>query len=214
MNGFTRSACGLALSLMSGLSPALACETPATVCFSARDGAFPLIDDNRPATVLIDRNADPAIRNVAGDFAEDLRRVSGRRAKVIEQGKRLGGPVVVIGSAGKSPLIDGLVAEGKLDLSGLDGRWEAFEIEVVDNPWPDVGQALVIAGSDRRGAVFGAYDVSEEMGVSPWHYFADAPTARRKNVSITAGERSEAPGVRYRGFFINDEDPALRDWAE
>src|SRR5690606_26347733 len=118
------------------------------------------------------------------------------------------------GVHGDSALLEELVQAGKLDLDDLDGQWEAFRIEVVENPWPTVPQALVIAGSDRRGAVFGAYDLSERMGVSPWHWFADVPVARASDVFVTAGERHEQPGVRYRGIFINDEAPAFSSWSQ
>jgi hypothetical protein len=76
-----------------------------------------------------------------------------------------------------------------------------------------VPRALVIVGSDRRGAVFGAYDISQKIGVSPWYWWADVPVAKRENVFITAGARSDRPNVKYRGFFINDEEPAFGPWA-
>src|SRR5690606_7533665 len=195
-------------------SPAWACDEPATVCLQAKPAAFPLIAGGRPATVLADRNADPAVQRVATSFAGDLLRVSGRRAAQAAARDEVSGPVVLIGVHGDSPLLDELVQAGKLDLDDLDGQWEAFRIEVVENPWPTVPQALVIAGSDRRGAVFGAYDLSERMGVSPWHWFADVPVARASDVFVTAGERHEQPGVRYRGIFINDEAPAFSSWSQ
>ena len=206
----------LAVLIGCGLftASALACDAPASICAEPGAGGFALIEGGHPAMVLSDDNADPAVRRVAESFAEDLKRVSGRRTRHVEALKRVRGPVVVIGVKGDSPLIDELTAAGKLDLDGLDGRWEAFDIKVVDNPWPDVPRALVIAGSDRRGAIYGAYDLSEKMGVSPWYWFADVPVARRTNLYVSAGERRDQPGVRYRGFFINDEDPAFGGWAK
>ena len=203
---------GLWLATVSGW--VLACGGPATVCYEPSNGSFALIDGGRPATVMVDENADPAVRRVAKSFAEDLERVSGRRAQLVSGGHRPKGPVVMIGVIGESAQIDSLVGAGKLELDGLDGEWEGFRIKVIERPWPDVPRALVIAGSDRRGAVFGTYDLSERMGVSPWYWFADLPTKRRSEVLVTAGERHEHPGVRYRGFFINDEDPAFSGWAK
>ena len=191
-----------------------ACDRPASICLQAGEGSFALIEGGRPAAVLSDSEADAAVRRVARSFADDLERVSGREARWIESVRHARGPVVIIGIRGQSGLLDGLVEAGKLDLDGLAGRWEAFRVTVVDEPWPGVPQALVIAGSDRRGAVFGAYDLSERIGVSPWYWFADVPVTKRPDVYITAGERRDQPGVRYRGFFINDEDPALSGWAE
>ena len=74
-------------------------------------------------------------------------------------------------------------------------------------------RALVIAGSDRRGAVFGIYDLSEQIGVSPWHWWADVPVRRQAELYLTAGSRRDQPEVKYRGIFINDEAPAFSGWA-
>ncbi|MFZ3485144.1 glycosyl hydrolase 115 family protein [Sphingomonas sp. 3-13AW] len=195
---------------------------PAPVFASAQRGAvldrrtaFPLIVGGAPATVLIDAQADSAVRHAATGFAADLERVSGARPQLIEgDAAAARGPLVVIGVLGQSPVLDALAAAGKIDAADIRGGWEAFRQIVVDNPLPGVPRALVIVGSDRRGAVFGTYDISERMGVSPWHWFADVPVARRRDVYIPAGSRRDQPRVRYRGFFINDEAPALSGWAE
>jgi hypothetical protein len=177
--------------------------------------AFSLIAKAIPATVLIDADADSAIRHVATNFAADLERVSGTAARLVEgASSAVRGPVVIIGVLNHSTLIDQLVAAGKIAVADLHGEWEAFRQIVVDNPMPGVARALVIVGSDRRGAVFGTYDVSERMGVSPWYWFADVPVRRQRDVLIPAGSRRDQPKVRYRGFFINDEDPCLSGWAK
>lgn len=201
------------LCVLAAPGLALACEQPATVCASSTAGDFALVAGARPATVLVDADADPAVRRVAASFAHDLRRVSGRAASVVHRSGRAGERVVLLGVHGQSRLVDGLVAAGKLRPDPVQGQWEAFQVAVVEQPWPGVAQALVVAGSDRRGAVFGTYDLSGRIGVSPWHWFADVPVQRRAEVRITAGQRSDRPGVRYRGFFINDEDPAFSGWA-
>ena len=192
---------------------AMACGQPATVCARPTAGDFALVAGARPATVLVDAEADPAVRRVATSFAQDLGRVSGRAATVVNRSERAGDRVVLVGVHGQSRLVDGLVAAGKLREDAVQGQWEAFQLAVVEQPWPGVEQALVVAGSDRRGAVFGTYDLSERMGVSPWYWFADVPVQHRAEVRVTAGQRSDRPGVRYRGFFINDEDPAFSGWA-
>jgi hypothetical protein len=124
------------------------------------------------------------------------------------------GPIVLIGVLGQSPTIDRLVREGKVEASNLRGEWEAYRQVVVDKPFANVSQALVVIGSDRRGAVFGTYDISQQMGVSPWHWFADVPVSRQRNVSVREMAHSDKPRVRYRGFFINDEAPCLSEWAK
>ncbi|WP_309092504.1 glycosyl hydrolase 115 family protein [Phenylobacterium sp.] len=195
-------------------SAAAACEAPVSVCPKAAAGSFPLIRGGAPAAVLTDANADRAVRHVANSFAADLQRVGGRPTSQINDPDQARGPLVIIGVRGQSPVIDGLIARGKIEASDLAGQWEAFRQVVVDRPFPNVPRALVIVGSDRRGAVFGAYDLSEKMGVSPWHWFADAPIQRKANLFVTAGARRDQPKVKYRGFFINDEAPALTTWAE
>jgi hypothetical protein len=204
----------LALVVTVSVSDVSACDSPASVCGEPTEGGIALVEHSLPVTVLSDASADPAVKRVAASFAADLKRVSGKRARHIQKLQRVKGPVVVIGVLGQSPLIDGLVEAGKLEPGDLAGQWEGFQLKVVDNPWPKVPRALVVVGSDRRGAIYGAYDLSEDMGVSPWYWFADVPVERRSNLFVTAGERGERPAVKYRGFFINDEDPALSGWAK
>lgn len=195
-------------------SGAFACTSPASICTVKNEGSFALIQNGLPATILVEKTNDVAVQRVAKSVAEDLQRVSGRKASVIDDKRKIKKQAMVIGVVGQSQLIDELIDAGKLDLSGLKNQWEAFQIAVVKNPWPNVEQVLVIAGSDRRGAIFGAYDISEKMGVSPWYWFADVPVQQLKNIYISAGSRNDQPGVRYRGFFINDEDPTLSGWAK
>jgi hypothetical protein len=180
----------------------------------ARSGAFALIGDSAPAAILVDPGADSAVLHVADAFAVDLERVSGRRPSRYGGAHEASGPLVVIGVMGQSATIDGLISSGKIDAADIRGEWETFRQIVVDRPFPGVPRALIIVGSDRRGAVFGTYDLSERMGVSPWHWFADVPVQRKAKVYVPAGSRRDQPKVRYRGFFINDEAPCLSGWAE
>ena len=191
----------------------LACEAPASVCFK-NNGGFPLISNGQPLPILVSENADPAVRRVASSFAEDLQRTSGSSTEIFNDFKDVKKPVVLIGVLGQNPLIEDLVRQGKLAVEEIQGQWEAYQIAVVQNPWPNVEQALVVVGSDRRGAIFGTFEISEQMGVSPWYWFADVPTEQQENVYITAGVKTDQPKVRYRGIFINDEDPALKGWAQ
>jgi hypothetical protein len=150
---------------------------------------------------------------VADAFAADLQRVSGRAAQILRTADGASGSVVIIGVLGHSTLVDALARSGRIAVGDIAGQWEAFRQIVVEHPLPKVERALVIVGADRRGAVYGAYDLSEQIGVSPWYWWADVPIAQRTNVFVTAGSRRDQPKVRYRGFFINDEEPALGGWA-
>lgn len=193
---------------------ALACSGAVSVCERAQPGSIALVRGGEPIAVYVDAGADLAVRRVALSFAGDLQRVSGKAARVVNGIDTLRGDAVIIGVVGQSPAIDRLVKAGKIRAEDLAGRWEAFRQIVVENPAPGVRRALVIAGSDRRGAVFGTYDLSEKLGVSPWYWWADVPVKRRADLHVTAGQRIDQPKVRYRGFFINDEDPAFKTWAE
>ncbi|WP_448661767.1 glycosyl hydrolase 115 family protein [Sphingomonas sp. CJ20] len=205
---------GAAATALLWSGAAWACEGAVSICAKDSRGALALIRGGVPATLVLDAQADPAVRHAAEGFAQDLERVGGTRASLAGTVDGAHGPLVIIGVAGQSPIIDGLVRAGKLRVDDLTGHWEAFRQVVVDRPAPGIDRALVIVGADRRGAVFGTYDLSEKMGVSPWHWFADVPVVRRASVYVTAGSRTDAPKVHYRGFFLNDEDPALKGWAE
>lgn len=203
------------LLLALAIAPAShACESPASVCPNGTKGSFPLIEAGAPAAVFVDASADSAVRRAADHFAADLERVSRTGAQRITELSGQTGDLVIIGVLGQSPTIDGLARAGKLDASAIEGQWEAFRQAVVEQPFPNVSRALVIVGADRRGAVFGTYDLSEKIGVSPWYWFADVPVRRQSNLFVTAGSRQDAPKVKYRGFFINDEDPAFSSWAK
>jgi hypothetical protein len=106
---------------------------------------------------------------------------------------------------------------GKIDVAGVAGKWEAAVTEVVAAPMvglPAVQRALVIAGSDRRGAAYALFALSRQMGVSPWYWWADVPVAHRQAVYVGAGVHVQPPpSVEYRGIFLNDEDWGLRPWA-
>jgi Glycosyl hydrolase family 115/Gylcosyl hydrolase family 115 C-terminal domain len=93
------------------------------------------------------------------------------------------------------------------------GRWEAYLLQVVDNPEPGIDRALLIAGSDKRGTIFGIYELARRLGVSPWQWWADVPVPKRTSMHIAPGRFTDAPVVRYRGIFLNDEDPALGGWV-
>ncbi len=203
---------GLGISLLS--TPALACTTPVSVCLKPTNGSFTLISAGRPASLYVDQQVDPAVQIAADGFAKDLERVSGRPTVRLDNISAAAGPVVIVGVAGANGIIDRLVREGKINASDLSGQWEAFRQVVVENPLPNVARALVVVGSDRRGAAYGLYDLSEKIGVSPWHYFADVPVTKKADVFVTAGNRRDQPKVRYRGIFINDEDPAFSGWAK
>ncbi|CAM3240034.1 glycosyl hydrolase 115 family protein [Paenibacillus lupini] len=135
----------------------------------------------------------------------------------VEGGKRIE-TAVIIGSISDSPIIRQLMADGKLEEARqIEGKWEAYLIAAVDHPFEGIERALVIAGSDARGTIFGIYTLSEWLGVSPWYWYSDVPVLVQEHIvlNVLVGEPivEEGPDVKYRGIFINDEERTI-DWAK
>jgi hypothetical protein len=191
----------MAVDLMVSAAP-----TPGAVTIAGPTAA----DD---ATIIVDTNDFPVVQLAANFFADDVQRVTGRR--LIVTNSLAGAQAIIVGTLGHSAVIDRLAADGKLtDLDKIRGRWEATLWAVVDHPLPGVERALVIVGSDRRGTAYGLTQLSEKIGVSPWYWWADVPPRHRDTTAVNIpAPQVDAPGVRYRGIFINDEDWGLNPWA-
>ena len=177
-------------------------------------GSFPVVADGVAAALLVDTNDFAGVIRAAGDLQSDVFRVTGVRPERLLRADGLKSKVILAGTLGKCPLLDRLVREHKLDVHKIAGQWESYLIQVVAQPCAGVDQALVICGSDKRGTIYGIYDLSEELGVSPWHYWADVPVRKRHDVWVKAGTFVQGPpAVKYRGIFLNDEAPDLTGWA-
>ena len=180
----------------------------------ASEGRFTLVDQSFLPSLFIDSNDFQGVKFVAKDLSEDIERVTGKLPAIDSSGTVKGKTAVIIGTLGNSKLIDKLVAEGKLNGSDLKGKWETFHIQTIKNPMPGVESALVIAGSDKRGTIYGMYDLSKNIGVSPWYWWADVPAKKTDALYIKSGTYTDgSPKVKYRGIFINDEAPALSGWV-
>ena len=124
---------------------------------------------------------------------------------------------IIVGAVGDSTIIDQMIEDGKLDeAKEIEGKWEGYVIKNVENPVPGVDHALVIAGSDARGTIYGIYTVSEEIGVSPFYWYSDVPVDVKDSIEVDYSEAvvNEGPKVKYRGIFINDEDMSIEHWAK
>jgi len=174
-----------------------------------------LVESGRAAQLIVDGADYPGVRRAAADLQTDIERVSGVKPALIESGKASAAEVVLIGTIGKSAIIDQLIRDGKIDVSSIRGKWESSLTQVVQTPLPGVQRALVIAGSDKRGTIYGIYNLSEQIGVSPWHWWADVPPQHQSALFVQSGRWVEGePAVKYRGIFLNDEAPALSGWAK
>jgi hypothetical protein len=181
---------------------------------SPGSGRFPLVAGGKAAPLVVSGSDYPGVVRVVNDLRTDIESVTGVRPVVSVDQIPPHDEIVLIGTLGRSPLIDKLVSAGKLDVSGIAGRWETSLEQVVDHPLPRVGRAFVIVGSDQRGTIFGAYDVSKGIGVSPWYWWDDVPPRHASELYVLPGRHTQGtPAVKYRGFFINDENPDLGTWA-
>jgi len=177
--------------------------------------AFPLVGKQGASPLLVSPDDFLGVRRAAADLQADVERVSGIRPVLTEDVRTTARLTVIVGTIGKSTSIDRLVKSGKLDARSIAGKWESFVIATVADPMPGIEQALVIAGSDKRGTIYGIYELSEQIGVSPWYWWADVPAQHHDQLFVLPGAYVQGPpAVKYRGIFINDEDPAFSGWAK
>jgi hypothetical protein len=207
----SRKTITLAVSLLALLAasraPAIEVETAESAA------AFRIAGNGQAAAIVVEASAYPGVLRAANDLKEDIQNVTGVAPTVVQTTRDLP-TAIIIGTIGKSELIDQLSSAKKIDTSAISGKWEACLTQVVANPMPGVSSALVIAGSDKRGTIYGIYDLSEQIGVSPWYWWADVPPHKHEALFVKAGAYVLGPPkVKYRGIFINDEEPAFGPWA-
>ena len=180
---------------------------------TSNPGSFPVRAAGSVAAICVDTNDFAGVIRAAGDLQTDISRVTARTPVVVHAGEKTGANVILVGTIGKSGIIDQLVREKKIDVSPIAGKWESFFLQVVSQPLPGIENALVICGSDKRGTIYGIYDLSEQIGVSPWYYWADVPVKHHDQLFVHAGKFVQGPpSVKYRGIFLNDEAPDLSNW--
>lgn len=165
--------------------------------------------------ILVEEEAHSGVKKIAEAVAKDVELVLGQRPEIsghILEGSRT---ALVFATIGKSPLLERLAEADRRDLEQIRGKREVFAIRVKEHPWPELEQAVMICGSDKRGTIYGMFTFSEYIGVPPLAYWGDAVPERKERVLIDADlqQTSIEPGVRFRGFFINDEWPCFGNWA-
>ena len=185
------------LGLLGAVLTLSASAAETFVSFSPQNGFWQL---NAP-TIFYANTEHSCVRLAADNLMRDFEAVTGQRPALREAE-----PTILIGTVGANRQIDQWVKEGKL--SNLKGKTEKYIIKTI-------GNQLVIAGSDKRGTVYGIYELSRQIGVSPWYYWADVPVEKHETIYIQAGEYTDGePAVRYRGLFLNDEAPCLTSWVK
>ncbi|HXB33058.1 MAG TPA: glycosyl hydrolase 115 family protein [Puia sp.] len=179
-------------------------------------GDFPIVSKGSGVVaVYIDPKDHWLIGAVARSLQDDIQRVTGFTPVLITDLSNA--PyipnLIIIGSLDQSVLIQRLARRNMIP--DLSGKWESYVLKTVSRPIAGIERALIIAGSDRRGTAYGVFELSRQMGVSPWYWWADVPV-RHKDALFFNGSKSfqsGPPAVKYRGFFINDEAPALSGWV-
>lgn len=181
--------------------------------FPKGKSGFALSIAKEQATICYDVNDELVVKKAAELFAGDIEMVTGQKPKVTDVNEKVKS-LVIVGTIEKNKWIQELARKGKIDITSLQGTWERYLIQTVSNPCPGVSKALVVAGSDRRGAAYGLFSLSEMIGVSPWYWWADVPVKKQKTLYVDApATLSKTPSVKYRGIFLNDEDWGLKPWA-
>jgi hypothetical protein len=176
-------------------------------------GSFALINNGKVASILISDNDWPGTIRAAKNLQSDIKKVSGIEPLFLTD--KAEGMPIIIGTIGKSKIIDDMILNGKISVGDIAGKWEATLIQVIKNPVRGVDSALVIVGSDKRGTIYGIYELSYQIGVSPWYYWADVPVKKSSSIFIVSGRNViSSPAVKYRGIFLNDEAPALSGWSK
>ena len=182
-----------------------------------------LINRDNKVEIYMDANDCKGVSYAANALVKDIIKVSGSKAVLTSDAglkdknttrkdaadkNTAGKPTILVGTIGHSAAIDQLIRQKRINGNLLKGKREKFIITVVN------GQ-LVIAGSDRRGTIYGIYELSQQMGVSPWYNWADVPIAHHDSIFVNKGIYTDGePAVRYRGIFLNDEAPCLTSWVK
>ena len=182
-----------------------------------------LINRDNKVEIYMDANDCKGVSYAANALVKDIMKVSGSKAiltsdaglkdknttrKDAADKNTAGKPTILVGTIGHSAAIDQLIRQKRINGNLLKGKREKFIITVVN------GQ-LVIAGSDRRGTIYGIYELSQQMGVSPWYDWADVPVEHHDSIFVNKGVYTDGePAVRYRGIFLNDEAPCLTSWVK
>jgi GH35 family endo-1,4-beta-xylanase len=201
----------LAASAQSPLSPQSSYGSGSIVYSQGADPSSFLIATAAQATPILVDTADYWLVNKAASWlAGDISKVCGSSPALLRHPSSR--TLIIIGTLEKSSWIRQLAPH--LDLRAVEGKWECFSYQIIEHPFKGVDRALVILGSDKRGAAYGALELSRQIGVSPWNWWADVPVQKKDSIYLnTAYYVSGSPGVKYRGIFINDEAPAFSGWA-
>lgn len=165
------------------------------------------------AHIVVDTTESKLVQKAALFLQSDIQRITGKNIPIEYEVTNIQNNSIVIGTIGRSKYLLPFIRQKKVDAT-IKNKWEAYHIRGlhIESSKKNI---LVIAGSDRRGTAFGIFELSKQMGVSPWYWWADVAIPQQKNIFINTNVNFiDSPAVQYRGIFINDEAPALSNWSK
>ncbi len=169
----------------------------------------------KDAVIYVDPNDFPLVKRSAELLQQDIEMITGNKPELVGKIPVLTDNIIVIGSIERSFAVKDLIKQKKISTNNFTTKWEAYQVQTIKVPFTGYKNGLIIMGSDRRGTAFGVFELSKQMGVSPWYWWADVPVKKKNDLYIKQGAFiSDAPKVKYRGIFINDEAPALSNWSK
>ena len=184
MSSHSRLAClAIAMHVLNGgifsillgsslLQHVLAIGQESCVSFKSSSSSFAVVSNKKAAPIFLSEDEWPGVQRTAFDFASDIEKVTGISPALsnVTSTAKSSTPPILVGTLGRSSLISAVLNHTNLDVSSVNGTWEAFMVKEVKNPLPGLSNALVIIGADKRGTIYGMYDLSEQIGVSPWYW--------------------------------------------
>jgi len=178
------------------------------------NGNFPIVSQTA-TPVYTDKNDDWLVQKAVSFFLNDVEMVSGKKPAAGNQLPSKANEIIIIGTIKGSAFIQQLIQSKKINVDSIKNKWEAYQIKVVEKPFKGIDKALIIAGSDKRGTAYGVFEMSKEIGVSPWYWWADVPAKKKEEIYVKKNIfLRDHPLVKYRGIFINDEAPAFSGWTK
>ena len=126
-------------------------QAVADLTFSSTAGGFPLVGADGNAVFVVSTNDAEVVTTVAKCVIQDIKAITGKQL-ALRNTVNSGDLPIIAGTIGQSAIVDALIAEGKADTTGLTGVWEAYALQLVQQPMEGISQALVIMG-DRKSVV-------------------------------------------------------------
>jgi hypothetical protein len=201
------------IAMLAWSQSTFADDDSSIVSLSKGENSFTLSASHYSVPLCANSQDYPGVIRVLRQLQADIERVTDAKPVISIDSIPNCKEIVLVGTIGNSPFIDALVKNKKLDVKKIEGKWETFSIQVVEKPFPHIDRAMVVTGSDKRGTMFALFDLSKQIGVSPWYWWADVPIGHKEALYIDPVKYIQGPpSVKYRGIFLNDEYPDLTNW--